>query len=355
MSLIGRISRCLGAASAAVASLAFAPATSAQDVEAFYKGRQINVISSATAGSGYDNYARLVARHIVRFIPGSPSVVVQSMPAAAGLAQANYMYNQAPKDGSVFGIIFNNMTVEPLIGNTNARFDPGKFSWLGSVNRLTNICVAWHTKPVRTIADLRRQEWIVGGTALSSSTVQQANTFKVLGGAKLKVVPGYAGTTEMLLAMERGELDISCGIGWDSVKSSTSLLDAGKIVPVMQLGYQKVPELSDVPFIYDMLLDPSKKDALDFITIRLDIGRAFAGPPGIPADRLAVLRKAFWTALNDPDLRKDAKAEMLDLDPQTGEDVQAKVIKLGETPKRIIDEVNEIVTDGARDPSKAKN
>src|SRR5262249_16901530 len=144
-----------------------------------------------------------------------------------GLAEANHLYNVAPRDGSVFGIITNNMTVEPLTGNANARFDPSKFVWIGSADKLVDVCVAWHTTPLRTTGALRPGEWLVGATSVRSNTVQQANIFSALGGAKLRVVKGYPGTTSLILALERGEIQVACGIGWDTVKASTSYLQEG--------------------------------------------------------------------------------------------------------------------------------
>jgi tripartite-type tricarboxylate transporter receptor subunit TctC len=253
------------------------------------------------------------------------------------LALANWLYSSAaPRDGSVFAILHNNMTVEPVIGNKNARFDATKFNWIGSANKLVNTCVAWHTVPVRTIEDLRSREWLVGGTAARSSTVQQANVFIVLGGAKLKVVKGYPSSTSMLLALERGELEIACGIGWDSIKSSTGMLQTGQIVPVMQLGFEKHPELKDVPFIYDMLLDPKMKPVLDFLTIRLYVGRAFATPPDVPADKIDALRAAFWETINDPELRKEAAKQNMEIQPVRGEDIQREVARLAATPRDIV-------------------
>ncbi len=316
---------------------------SAEDVAAFYKGRTIEVLAGSEPGSGYDGYARMIARHIGKHIPGNPTVIVRNMPAASGLAEANFLYNQAARDGTVFGIITNNMTVEPLIGNINARFEPGKFVWIGSPDRLVNVCVAWHTTPLRTIADLRAREWLVGGTAARSSTVQQANVFIALGGAKLRVVKGYPSTTSMILALERGELEVACGIGWDSVKSSTGLLQAGKIVPVMQLGYEKHPELQEVPFIYDMLVDPKMKGVLDFITQRLHIGRAFAAPPNIPAERAQALRDAFWVAVNDPQLLAEAEKIHMEILPARGEDIQKEVAELAATPKAIVDLTDQVL------------
>ena len=313
------------------------------DVEAFYKGKTIEIYAGSEPGSGYDGYARLLSRHIGRLLPGHPNVVVKNMPAASGLAEANFLYNQAPRDGTVFGIITNNMTVEPLIGNKNARFDPAKFGWLGSPDKLTNVCVTWHSLPLRTAADLRAREWLTGGTAARSSTVQEANVFIVLGGAKLKVVKGYPSTTSMILALERGELEIACGIGWDSVKSSTSYLREGKIVPIMQLGYEVHPELKDVPFIYDMLLDPKMKDVLDFITKRLHVGRAFAAPPDVPAERLQALRDAFWTTMQDKEFLADADRQTMEIFPSRGDDLQAEVVALTTTPQTIVALTDKVV------------
>ena len=331
----------LNASSAALAltsvvAAIIAPA-SAQDGGAFYKGKTIDIYAGASPGSGYDGYARIVSRHIGRFIPGAPNVVVKNMPAASGLALANFLYNQAPRDGSVFAIIHNNLTVEPLIGNKNARFDAAKFGWVGSASKLNNVCVTWHALPLRTIDDLRRREWVTGGTAARSSTVQQAHTFMVLGGAKLKVIPGYESTTSMIMALERGEIEIACGIGFDSVKSSTSYYREGKIVPVMQLGYEKHPEMPSTPFIYDMLLTPDFKDIADFITKRLAIGRAFATPPDVASARLNILREAFWAAVQSPELHAEANVQNMEIQPERGDIVQKLVEELMQTPREIID------------------
>lgn len=331
------IGRALLSAGLALAIVALSWAPPAHAVEDFYKGRSVDLYVGTTTGGGYDGYGRLVGRFIGKHIPGQPNVVIRNMPGASGLALANWFYSPAaPRDGSAIAILHNNMTVEPVIGNKNARFDATKFGWLGSANKLVNTCVAWHTVPVRTIEDLRKREWLVGGTAARSSTVQQANVFIVLGGAKLKVVKGYPSSTSMLLALERGELEIACGIGWDSIKSSTGLLQTGQIVPVMQLGFEKHPELKDVPFIYDMLLDPQMKDVLDFLTIRLYVGRAFAAPPEIPADRLEALRTAFWETVNDPALRAEAAKQNMEIQPVRGPDIQREVARLAGTSKDIV-------------------
>ena len=324
---------------------------SGQDAESFYKGKTIDVYAGASPGSGYDGYARIVARHIGRFMPGAPNVVVKNMPAASGLALANFLYNQAPRDGATFAIIHNNLTVEPLIGNKNARFDAAKFGWVGSASKLVNVCVTWHTLPLRTIDDLRKREWMTGGTAARSSTVQQAHTFMVLGGARLKVIPGYESTTSMIMALERGEIEVACGIGFDSVKSSTSYYREGKIIPVMQLGYEKHPELPNAPFIYDMLLTPDFKDIADFITKRLAIGRAFATTPEVPASRLKLLRDAFAATLKSPELQQEANVQNMEIEPQSGEDIQQLVKELLQTRREVID-VTDAVLENRYVPKK---
>lgn len=315
----------------------------AESVGEFYKGKTIEIYAGSNPGSGYDNYARIVSRHIDKFLPGSPTVIVKNMPGASGLPLANYLYTQAPRDGTTFAIIHNNLTVEPLIGNKNARYDPAEFGWVGSASKLTNVCVTWHTLPLRTIADLRSREWVTGGTAARSSTVQQAHTFMVLGGAKLKVIPGYKSTTDMILALERGEIEVACGIGFDSVKSSTSYYREGKIIPVMQLAYEKHAELPEVPFIYDMLVSPDFRPVADFITKRLAIGRAFATPPEVPAARLKALRDAFWAALNSPELLSDAKIQNMDIEPQRGEVIQKLVTEITKTKKDVVDITNSVL------------
>jgi tripartite-type tricarboxylate transporter receptor subunit TctC len=315
----------------------------AQSPEQFYKGKSVDMFVGSPPGGGYDGYGRLIARHIGKHIPGTPTVIVRNMPGAGGLTMINNLYHQAARDGTAMAIVHNNLTVEKLLGNPNARFDAEKFNWIGSANKLVNVCVAWHTVPLKTAEDLRSREWLVGGTGPRDSTVQQANVFIVLGGAKLRVVKGYPSATSTILALERGELEVACGIGWDSIKSSTGYLQSGQIKPVMQLGYEKHPELMDVPFIYDMLLDPNMKEVLDFLTIRLYIGRAFAAPPEVPADRVAALRAAFAAAVKDPELQEEARKRQMDLLPASGEDIQKEVTKLAGTSPRIVEIANKVL------------
>lgn len=329
---------------AGFSAIVFYDAPSRADaVTDFYKDTNIDLLIPSTPGGGYDGYGRLIGRHIGKHIPGTPTIVVKNMPGAGGVTMVNHLYNIAPRDGSTFAILHNNMTVEPMLGNPATRFEPDKLTWVGSANKLVNVCVAWHTVPVRTAEDLRNKEWLVAGTTPRDSTVQMANVFKVLGGAKLKVIKGYPGSNSTILSLSRGENQIACGIGWDSIKSSTGFLQSGEIVPVMQLGYEKHPELKDVPFIYDMLVDPDMKPVLDFLTIRLYVGRAFAAPPNLPADRTAALRAAFMAAVADPALKAEAEKRHMDLLPATGEDIQREVVRLTQTPKSIVEIANKVL------------
>lgn len=330
----------IGLAAAILSAPTSATAAATAD---FYKETNVDLLVGSTPGGGYDGYGRLIGRHIGKHLPGTPTVVVRNMPGAGGVTMVNHLYNIAPRDGSTFAILHNNMTVEPMLGNPATRFEPDKFTWIGSANKLVNVCVAWHTVPVRTSDDLRNKEWLVAGTTPRDSTVQMANVFIVLGGAKLKVVKGYPGSNSTILSLTRGENQIACGIGWDSIKSSTGFLQSGEIRPVMQLGYEKHPELQDVPFIYDMLVDPAMKPVLDFLTIRLYVGRAFAAPPNIPAERTAALRAAFAAALADPALKAEAEKRHMELQPATGEEIQKEVTRLIQTPKSIVEIANKVL------------
>jgi tripartite-type tricarboxylate transporter receptor subunit TctC len=323
---------------AAAACLALMGGAASASVQDFYASRNVDFLIGTAPGGGYDGYGRIVARHIGKHIPGNPSLIVRNMPGASGLVMTNHLYNVVARDGATLAILHNNMTVEPVIGNENARFDATRFNWIGSANKLANVCVAWHEVPVRTAEDLRSREWVVGGTARRSSTVQQANVFSVLGGANLKVIAGYPSSTSLILALERRELDIACGIGWDSIKSSTGYLQEGKIVPVMQLAYREShPELTDVPFIYDMLVDRSLEPVLDFLTVRLFVGRAVATTPDVPTERVQALRDAMWNAMHDPEFVAEADRLLMEIQPTRGEDIQREVDRLAQTSREIVD------------------
>jgi tripartite-type tricarboxylate transporter receptor subunit TctC len=318
---------------AVAASVSHVDAASVAD---FYKGKQLILYIGSEAGAGYDIYGRSVARYIGKHLPGNPSVVPQNMPGAGSITLANFMYNQAPRDGSAIAGIQNATALEPTLGDKNARFKASDFYWLGSVNEQTNVCISWAATGVKTLDDVQKKEFLVGVVS-STSTETVANLLNDLAGTKLKLIKGYPSTGAVLLAMERGEVGGLCGIGLDSVQSSMrDDLAAGKINIFVQVGPQKNPDIPNVSFVYDYLKDPANKTLLDFLVGRMLMGRPFLAPPGVPADRAEALRKAFWDTVHDPDFLADAKKIDMPVLPDSGEKVQEIVQHLESATPDII-------------------
>ncbi len=314
------------AAALAIGLAASAPAC-AQSVADFYAGKQINLIVGATPGGGYDTQARLVARHWGKHIPGNPTIVVQNMPAAGSLAATNNIYNVAARDGTVVALVMRGML---LIKNWNpgaVRFDLGKLNWIGSVNSEVAVTAVWHTAPQKTARDLFQQETIVGGTTgVDPETTPRL--FNALLGTRFRIINGYPGTTEITLAMERGELQ---GIGdwsWNSLKTARpDWLRDHKITLLMQAALTKEPELGDLPSALDFVKNDADRKVMELYLTQKTVARPVIAPPGVPADRLAALRAGFIALAQDKEFLADAQAAKLEVAPVSGEAVD-KVIAL---------------------------
>src|SRR5262245_44954025 len=268
----------------------------AQKVEDFYRGKSVTLLVAGGAGGGYDTYARIFARHMSRHIPGHPNIIAKNMPAAAGLAAASTLYNAADHDGSTIAAFTNGAAMDPLFGNASARYDAQKFSWLGSIGKLQNVCATWHRSEIKTIAAARAHEVMVAAGATSNTAIVP-KTLNALVGTKFKVIAGYDTGAGLTLAMERGEAEGICGLSWSTIKASRPHWIAGKLLNVIvQMGLTQLPELPDVPSALDLVADVESKQVLKLILIRQEAGRPFAAPPGVPADRLAALRRAFDAA-----------------------------------------------------------
>jgi tripartite-type tricarboxylate transporter receptor subunit TctC len=300
---------------------------SAQSAAQFYAGKQISFIVGASPGGGYDTQARLVARHLGKHIAGNPTIVVQNMPAAGSLAATNYIYNVAARDGTVIALVMRGML---LIKNWNpaaVRFDLGRLNWLGSINSEVAVTAAWHTAAHKTAKDLFEQELIVGGTAgVDPETTPRL--FNALLGTKFKIINGYPGTTEIILAMEKGELQ---GIGdwsWSSMKvARPDWLRDRKITLLMQAALQKEPELAGVPSALDFVKNDADRKVMELYLTQKAVARPLIAPPGIPADRLAALRTGFTALAQDNEFLADAKRTNLEVAPISGEAVD-RVIAL---------------------------
>jgi tripartite-type tricarboxylate transporter receptor subunit TctC len=312
--------------------------------EAFYKGRQMIMLVYSPGGSTYDIYARALVRHMDRFIPGKPNFVVQNMPGAGGLKAIDYLYNQAPKDGSVIGTVGRGLPFEPMLGRAEAKFDPLRFFWIGSMNRDTSLAISWHTSKVKTMADLQTMQLLSPGTGAGADSEIMPLAFNSLAGTKFKIISGYPNTIQASLAMEMGELD---GVGywsWGSIVSShPDWIRDKKINFLFHTGAKPLPQLPELPSIRDYAKNDLDRKALEFLLSRETLGRPFLAPPDIPADRGKVLRAAFASTLTDPDFLKDAEKTGLEIDLVTGEEAEG-VIKAGaSTPPAVIDRVKSLL------------
>jgi tripartite-type tricarboxylate transporter receptor subunit TctC len=321
---IGNVAR--GAVAAAV--LAVVPATGwAQTPAEFYKGKNVDLMVGYSAGGGYDVYARMIARYIGKHIPGNPTVVVKNLDGAGSLRLANALYNQLPKDGTVFGTIARGAAFDPLLGNKAAQFDASKFSWIGSANDEVSVCVAWHTSGITSIEQTFDKELVVGGTGPSADTDQFPRIVNGVLGTKMRIVPGYPGGNDVSLAMERGEVSGRCGWSWSSVQSTRKdWYDSKKINVLVQMSLQKHPDLPNVPLVLDLAKTPEQKQILTLVFARQALGRPFVAPPGVPADRLEALRKAFMDTMKDPEFLAEAEKAQLEVTPIDGAKVQQIVV-----------------------------
>jgi tripartite-type tricarboxylate transporter receptor subunit TctC len=328
---------------AAVAALA-ASAGQAQSPGDFYKGKTVEVYIGYSVGGAYDGYARLIARHMGKHIPGNPTLVPKNMEGAGSLRLANWLYNVAPKDGTVFGTIGRGTAFDPLLGRGGAQFDATKFSWIGSANDEVSICAAWHTTPINKFEDLLSKEMIVGGTGGSADTDQFPRVLNGVFGTKMKVISGYPGGNDIVLAMERGEVQGRCGWSWSSVEAThPTWVKENKIKILVQLSLEKHPDLPNVPLIMDFAKTEEQKRILRLIFARQVMGRPYVGPPGIPADRLAALRKAFMDTMKDPEFVAEAEKSQFEITPVTGEQVQKLVEEVYTTPKEVVVKAAEMV------------
>ena len=316
----------------------------AQSVEEFYKGKTINLVIGFSVGGGYDLYARHLARHIGKHIPGNPTVVPQNMPGAGSLKAANFIYTAAPKDGLAFGTFARTTGINPLL-ESGATFDGTKFSWLGSVTDDVSTCVTWHTSPVKTWKDFLEKPVTLGGQGPSSEPDIFARLYKNVFGAPIKLVAGYPGTNEIALAMERGEVDGLCGLSWSTIQTRHAKWLADKSVNILvQSSFKKVSALGDVPLVMDLTTDPQKLQILKLILAAQEMARPFAAPPGIPADRKAALVAAFDATMKDKDYLADATKLKIDVNPVSGAELDKLLAELYATPKDVLKQASEAIT-----------
>lgn len=334
------------AALVATASLLFgfaSTAPSAQTVESFYRSHEIKLIVGFTTGGAAEIYARTIARHLPNHIPGQPRIILQLMPGAGSLTAANWLYNVAPRDGSVIGSIHSSVTLEPLYGFERARFDVKKFVWLGSMTTDFGVTLTWGSSQSRTIADARRRETIVGGLGPGAASDFVTVLLNDLVGTRFKLVSGYRGVNDIALAMERGELE---GIGswaWTALTSFKPDWIAEKKVNILvQQSLEPHPDLTarGIPFILDFIEKEGDRRVAELGLAFMGIGRPIVAPPGIPEDRAKALQAAFAQMLKDPAFLRDAADRKLEVvRPKTAAELGDLLGVVYASPKPIIERV----------------
>ena len=326
--------RALAALLCFIAPAAIALAQSPAD---FYKDRSVNLYIGYSPGGAYDLYSRVIARHMGAHIPGNPTLVPQNMEGAGSLRLANYLYRVAPQDGSAFGTFGRGIAFDPLLIGQGDAFDAQKFNWIGSANNEVSVCVAMKDSGITKFEDLFTKELTVGGTGASADTDQFPRVLNGVLGTHLKIVQGYPGGNDVVLAMERGEVLGRCGWSWSSMVSThKSWLDDKRMSVLVQLSLTRHPDLPDVPLVMDFAKTDEQRAILKLIFARQVMGRPYVAPPNLPADRVAVLRQAFMDTMADKDLLAEANKAGLEINPVSGADVEKLVQDVYATPAGII-------------------
>jgi tripartite-type tricarboxylate transporter receptor subunit TctC len=320
---------------AAAAVLLIAPLAYGQPAEPFFARKTITIYVGYTAGGSYDLYARLIARHLGKHIPGNPAVVAQNMPGAGSMKAANYVYQVAPKDGTALGVIVESAALEQVLGNSAVQYDAAKFTYVGRVATSNNVFMQWHTSKVQSIADSQKIESTLAGTGPGSIAETIPRLFNAIIGTKFRLVSGYPASTEGMLAMERGEVD-GASSSWAAVfVTKQSLLKEKKIRIYLQTQPERHQELPDAPSITEYGNTPEDRQVTALYASGSGVGRSLIGPPDIPADRLKVLRDAFNAMVKDPEFVADIKKLNVELEPLTGEHVQELIARTLAVPASV--------------------
>ena len=320
------------------------PALAQQSVADFYKGKTIRIVVGIDVGSGYDVTARVLQRHWGKHIPGNPTVIVQNQPGAGSRTMANQLVGNGPFDGTVVGAPFNGLPTAPLLQPDGVRFDPNKMIWLGSTNRETQVTYMWHTAPVKSFAEILKTEVITGAQAAGTTQWDYPLLANTVLNTKFKVVSGYKSSQAIHLAMERGEVHGNGATNWTTLLSLNGDWVRDKKVNVLaQWAMKKHPDLPDVPMALDFAKSDADRSALHLLIARLEYGRPYFVPPGVPDDRVQALRRAFDATMKDPEFLADAKKLSMEIDPITGEQAQELIAKVLATPVPIAERVRKAI------------
>lgn len=326
-----------------LAALAASPVHAAD----FYAGKTLNFIIGADAAGGYDVYARAIAHHLARFIPGNPTVVPQNMPGAGSGKAASYIYNVAPKDGTTIAALFPGVLIDPLLQKRTAgQYDPTKFTYLASADSDPRVCVTGPLSKIKTFDQTLTTKTVIGASQTGGSTSDYAYMIKNATGAKFDVVPGYKGTATIMLAIEHGEAEGVCGIDWSSFKTQRPQWLRDKTAHVIvQAATGPNAELAalNVPNVESFVKNDLDKKAVSLIVSQQIFSRPYVAPPGVPAAQTRILRDAFAAVLRDPQFLADAKTARLSINPSSGETVQQTIDKLYGASGEVVQRARQLI------------
>ena len=320
----------------------------AQPVADFFKGKTVTIVVSTGTGGGYDTLARGIARHIGRLIPGNPTVIVRNMPGAGGITAMNWLYNTADKDGTIIGLVGNGMPLEPLFGTKTARYDATRFNWLGTPSYEVGMVLLWNTVPVNTLDDLRTRETTMGSSGANSTPAFYTRLLNATLGTRMRLIHGYPGQNDALLAMERGELDGYPSVFYSALTSTRpTWLQEKKAKPIVQYGPERLKELPDVPFVTDLLTNEDDKLLMQAASAPQALGRPLLLPPDVPVDRVAAIRKALADTFSDVQFQADAaKIGLIVNAPQTGQQLQDVIVRAYASPTHVVERIRKLNNPG---------
>jgi len=315
----------------------------ADPVADFYKGKEVAIIVAHFPGTGFDIYSRVLVRHMGRHIPGQPSMVVKNMAGASGITAANWLYSTAPKDGTHMGIFAHTVALENLFGNQQARFDAGKFVWVGNMEKSATFCMTTRASGVNSLEDMRQREVIFGGTGATGPLVVLANGVKNLLGANIKIITGYKGALDVKAAMQRGEVAGVCGMIWSHIRTAwKDMLDTGEIKLVVQTSGDPVPGVN-AAHVKDHIKSEDDRALFGLVFLVGELGRNYALPPGVPPERVQALRKAFMDTMADPEFLAEAQKLGVDVVPSNGEEVERSWQAYASAPKATVERAKKAV------------
>ena len=330
------------AAASLIAATGLTGAARAQS-ETFDKPLTISV--AGTAGGGIDLLARALARHMGKYLQGAPNMVVQDMPGAGGIRAAGFLAEAAPRDGTAIGTFAGGPVIEPLIGARNPGYDMSKFTWVGAVSKDVGVCLSYGTTPFKTIEDLRDKQMIVAGTGAGSDSDTYPIILNEVLNTKIKLITGYLGTKETIMAIETGEAHGRCSVAYSALKMARpDWLRDKKINVIMQFGLEKSSELPDVPLVLDFVKNPEDRQLMELLMGTMAVARPFMAPPGVPEGRATALRRAFDKTMKDEGFLAEAKQLQLDVEPTAGEEAQKIVQAMYATPKAVVERAKKLLS-----------